>query len=119
MEKKIINQLKQFNKLELYQWLLISNLHPLNAKYIHRYELLIYTLIKIPESEFLNKKLDRNKFKFIVQWFEKKFALSFNTMEDWTPFSQMKLIPLFFEKNKYYFLIILLRKLHTINSNYK
>ncbi|MGP2657856.1 hypothetical protein ACOJTA_12535 [Malaciobacter sp. WC5094] len=99
----IQNQLKQFNKLELYQWLTISSLHPSNNIFVTRYELLIYTLLNIPEKDFLNKKFNRNKFEFVIKWFENKFASRFIVMEDWEPFSQMKLIPLFFEKNKYYF----------------
>lgn len=100
---EIQNQLKQFNKLELYQWLLISSLHPSNNIFVTRYELLMYTLLNIPESKFLNKKFNRNKFEYIIRWFENKFSSSFIMMEDWEPFLQMKLIPLFFEKNKYYF----------------
>ena len=99
----IEDQLKQFNKLELYQWFLISSLHPSNNIFITRYEFLMYTLLNIPENKFLNKKFNRNKFEYIIRWFENKFASSFIMMEDWEPFWQMKLIPLFFEKNKYYF----------------
>ena len=73
--EQITNQLIQFGKLELYKWLFISVIHPSNIKYIHRYELLLHILLNIPEEKFFKKKLDRNKFEHLIQWFEKNFSV--------------------------------------------
>ncbi len=101
--EQITNQLKQFGKLELYKWLFTSSIHPSNIKYIHRYELLLHILLNIPEKKFFNKKLDRNKFEHFIQWFEKKFSSYFYMIEDWEPFNQLKLIPIFFKGEKFHF----------------
>lgn len=100
---KLINKFKQYKKYELYKWFLVSTLHPSNQRYIIRYELLIYTLLSIPEQDFLNNRLSRPKFGHLIKWFEKKYSQVFMMMEDWEPFDQTQLIPIFFEKKKYYF----------------
>jgi len=103
MKQDIINKLKQYSKQELYKWLLVSSLYPSNQKYILRYELLIHILLSVPESNFLNHTLSRQKFTHIIKWFEKKYSQNFIMMEDWKPFEQTQLIPIFFERKKYYF----------------
>ena len=102
MYKEIISQFKQYNKQEMYQWLLTSAIHPSNQRYIIRYELLIYTLLSISESDFADKPLSRPKFEHFIKWFEKKYSQQFFMMEDWEPFEQTQLIPIFFEKKRYY-----------------
>ena len=62
MYKEIIRQFKQYNKKEMYQWLIVSAIHPSNQRYIIRYELLIYTLLSIPEDDFSNKSLMKSLF---------------------------------------------------------
>jgi hypothetical protein len=87
----------------MYKWLVVSALYPPNQRYIIRYELLIYTLLSIPEKDFLNNELSRQKFEHFIKWFEKKYSQEFIMMEDWEPFEQTQLIPIFFEKKRYYF----------------
>lgn len=103
MVPALINKFKQYKKYELYKWLVVSALHPSNQKYIIRYEFLVYTLLSIPEQDFLNNRLSRPQFEYLIKWFEKNYAHSFAMMEDWEPFEQAQLIPIFFQKNKYYF----------------
>lgn len=103
MQYDLIDKFKQFNKKEMYLWLIVSAIHPSNQKFIIRYELLIYTLLSIPEDNFSNKSLSRRKFEHFIQWLEKKYSQSFFLMEDWEPFEQTQLIPIFFEKKRYYF----------------
>lgn len=103
MKHDLINKFKQYNKREMYKWLLVSALHPSNQRYVIRYELLIYTLLSIPENYFSDSPLPRSKFEHFIKWFEKKYSQSFFMMEDWEPFNQTQLIPIFFEKKRYYF----------------
>ncbi len=103
MEQHIIIKFKQHNKKDFYQWLMISALHPENQRYIIRYEFLIHLLLSVPEEEFSNKPFNRDSFNNFIQWFEDNYAKSFITMEDWQPFNQTKLIPIFINKRKYYF----------------
>lgn len=103
MQHDLRDKLIQYNKQEIYKWLLVSAIHPSNQRYIIRYELLIYTLLSISENDFLNKSLSRPKFEHFIKWFEKKYSYYFAMMEDWEPFEQTQLIPIFFEKKRYYF----------------
>jgi len=103
MQNELIKQFTQYNKKELYQWLIVSMVHPSNQKFGIRYELLIHTLVAISEYKFSNKILTKEAFKEIISWFEKKYSNNFTTMEDFEPFKQTKLIPLFLNGKKYYF----------------
>jgi len=103
LEQELIKQLSKYNKKELYQWLIVSMIHPSNQKFGIRYELLIHTLLAIEEDKFINEKLTKEKFEEFISWFEKEYSNHFVMMEDFEPFSQLKLIPLFLDKDKYYF----------------
>jgi hypothetical protein len=103
LQTELIEQFIQYSKKEFYQWLVISMIHPSNQKFGIRYELLIHTLISINEKKFLNNKLTREKFAKFISWFEQKYSSHFVMMEDFEPFSQKKLIPLFLDGKKYYF----------------
>lgn len=103
MQDELIEHFTQYNKKEFYRWLIVSMIHPLNQKFGIRYELFIYTLASINEEIFSNKILTREKFKEFIFWFEQKHSNYFLTMEDFEPFKQTKLIPLFLDGEKYYF----------------
>ena len=103
MQNELIEQFTQYNKKELYQWLIVSMIHPSNQKFGIRYELLIHTLIAITEDKFSNKIFTREDFEEFISWFEKKYSSYFLMMEDFEPFKQTKLIPLFLDGEKYYF----------------
>ena len=103
MEEAIIKQLSKYNKKELYQWLIVSMIHPSNQKFGIRYELLIHTLLAIEEDDFLNKPLKRKNIEFLISWFQKKYSNQFMMMEDFESFNQTKLIPLILNGKKYYF----------------
>ena len=78
-------------------------IHPSNQKFGIRYELLIHTLIEISEDKFSNKIVTKEKFIKLISWFEEKYSNYFIMMEDFEPFKQTKLIPLFLDGKKYYF----------------
>ncbi|MBL0687352.1 MAG: hypothetical protein JJV94_05960 [Sulfurospirillum sp.] len=103
MQNELIEQFTQYNKKELYQWLIVSMIHPLNQKFGIRYELLIHTLIAISEDKFSNKILTKKAFEEIISWFEKEYSNNFIMMEDFETFKQIKLIPLFLDGKKYHF----------------
>jgi len=103
LQKVLIKKLSKYNKRDLYLWLIISMIHPSNQKFGIRYELLIHTLLAIEEDKFLNEELTKEKFEEFISWFEKEYSNYFVTMEDFEPFSQMKLIPLLLDRKKYYF----------------
>jgi len=67
----------------------------------------------IEKSEFLNKKTKRTDiikfFKTIKEDFDKMFLM----VEDYTPFNQNKLIPLFINRKKYYFFYGLIENPYT------
>jgi len=103
LQNELIEQFIKYNKKELYQWLSISMIHPSNQKFGIRYELLIHTLIAISEDKFSDKILTKEIFEEIISWFEKEYSNNFIMMEDFEPFKQTKLIPLFLDGKKYYF----------------
>lgn len=103
MQSELIKYFINFNKKELYQWLIVSMIHPSNQKFGIRYELLIHTLLGINEDSFLNKSITDKEFNKFITWFEEKYSSHFMMMEDFTPFYQLDLIPLLLDKKKYYF----------------
>jgi len=103
MEQELIKEFSKYKKKELYQWLIVSMIHPSNQKFGIRYELLIHTLLAIEEDKFLNEELTKEKFEEFIAWFEKEYSSHFVMMEDFEPFQQTKLIPLFLDGKKYYF----------------
>jgi hypothetical protein len=103
LQNELIEQFTQYNKKELYQWLTASMIHPSNQKFGIRYEMLIHTLIAINEDKFSNKILTKKEFEEFISWFEREYSNNFIMMEDFEPFKQTKLIPLFLNGKKYYF----------------
>ncbi len=103
MQNELIKQFTLYSKKEFYQWLTVSMIHPSNQKFGNRYELIIHTLISINEDKFSNNLLTREKFEEFISWFEKEYSNNFIMMEDFVPFKQTNLIPLFLDGQKYYF----------------
>jgi len=99
----IISEFKQFNFEELFLWISVTSIHPNNAKYQVRFEYLMVILLSLEESEFEHQSLTRLDFIAIMDNFIRKFSLIFMSNEDFEPFDLLKVIPLFFGKEKYYF----------------
>lgn len=95
--------MKSYNVRELFLWLQTTAVHPANQLFQARFELLLGLLFSIPPEKFNGKNLTRAEFENFIQAFEKKFSQHFLMIEDWKPFGQLKLIPYFFDKRKYYF----------------
>ena len=105
--KEIINStrnwLSEYNPSVLYIWLSILSIHPSNQKYQTRFEFLLAILTSIRKEEFRNRNLNYETFNNYISNFKEKTDSVFFTVEDFSPFSQLKLIPYFFERNKYFF----------------
>lgn len=117
MQKSTINKFIKYNKIELYEFLTISIIHPSNQKFITRYDWLIYILLSIDENKFMNQPLSQKKFKDFIKWFEKHYSSNFISEEDFTPFNQLNLIPFLTNRNKYYFFYGLLERPYEILKN--
>lgn len=103
LQKELIKQFCKYNKKDLYQWLIVSMIHPSNQKFGIRYELLIHTLLSIDEDDFLNDDFLKDKFESFISRFEKEYSNHFVMMEDFETFKQTKLTPLFLDGKKYHF----------------
>ena len=103
LQNELIEQFINYNKKELYQWLITSMIHPSNQLYGMRYELLIHTLLAIDEAKFSNQSINKEEYKKLISWFEEEYSAYFIMMEDFEPFGQLKLIPLLLDREKYYF----------------
>jgi len=85
----------------LYKWIEILSIHPSNQKYQTRFEFLLAILTTIKYEEFKKKNLDYGKLCEFISKFKQDTDSLF--IEDYYPFSQLKLIPYFFKRKKYYF----------------
>lgn len=99
----IISQFKKYNFEEIFLWLSITSIHPNNTKFQFRFEFLFVILLSIQESEFKNISLSRDDFNSIILKFVNNSNSMFRSVEDFIPFDQMKLIPIYFAKEKFFF----------------
>lgn len=117
----------EYNPLEIYKWIVILSIHPSNQKYQTRFEFLLAILISCENKEFKRNEMDyRNLSKFISKFKEDTDSLFFR-IEDFHPFSQLKLIPYFYDREKYFFfygqtertyeLLKILEKIYIFNTN--
>lgn len=101
--KNVKTWMSEYNPSVLYKWIIVISIHPSNQKFQIRFEFLLAILVSMNTEQFKNKKLDYQALNRSISKFKKETDSIFYRVEDFTPLSQLKLIPYFFEKNKYYF----------------
>lgn len=97
------NWLKKYNIKELFLWIQLVSLHPRNQLYQIRFEILIFILLSIEHDEFENRPLKRDD---VVYFFSENEAILSGIcamQEDFEPFPQFKLTPVFIRGRKYHF----------------
>lgn len=103
--KCIINQtkkwMKQYTPEILMKWIQTCSIYPGNQKYQLRFELLIAIILSMKEDEFQDEKLGYDDFKEFVTNFKDK--TNHIAVEDFYIFDQLKLIPYFYRKRKFFF----------------
>ncbi|MPM05128.1 hypothetical protein SDC9_51414 [bioreactor metagenome] len=99
----IVSWMKKFNFNKLLMWLQATAIHPNNQLYQMRFEYLIACLLTIKEMDFENNPLTYLEFKKRILTFFNATSKEFYITEDFQPYSQLKLIPYFYNGHKYYF----------------
>lgn len=94
---------KKYNPLDLLLWLQIILVHPNNSIFLIRIEYLIALLFSIPIKDFKNEPIKYKDVKYFFDCINDEYARKFFMYEDFAGFDQNKLIPFFFEGEKYYF----------------
>lgn len=95
--------MQKYNPKELFLWIQTTAIHPANQIYQIRFELLLGLLFSIPAKQFKGNAITRDEYKSFIEHFEDDFSRYFLMLEDWQPFGQLKLIPYFLDRKKYYF----------------
>ncbi|MBC8487307.1 MAG: hypothetical protein H8D45_14855, partial [Bacteroidetes bacterium] len=101
--EKLVEKIKVFEPKQFFEWINIISIHPSNQKNLIRFEYIMSAFFSIQEKEFQNEKNQRED---IVNFFDEinpDLESYFLQVEDYDPFDQNKLIPLFINGNKYYF----------------
>jgi len=105
--EKLINKTKtwmcEYDPVNLYKWIFILSIHPSNQLYLARFDFLLAILTSIKPNEFKKTKFDYKSFSEYINEFKENSDAYFFYSEDYIPFSQLKLIPYFFERNKFFF----------------
>lgn len=111
--ESLIGKIKHFNPDLFFRWINIIAIHPANQMHLMRFELILSAFFAIREEEFTAEKNTR---KDIVDFFNdinEDFNATFYWMEDYEPFCQNKLIPLFIDGKKYFFFYGLIESPYT------
>ncbi|HEU4573444.1 MAG TPA: hypothetical protein VFS36_00465 [Chitinophagaceae bacterium] len=77
--------------------------HPSNQKFTHRIEYLIGEMFAIPERSYGSKPATMSDIQSFMDDHEGYLNKSFSNLEDFVGFDQNKLIPFFWNRNRYYF----------------
>lgn len=77
--------------------------HPSNQKFVHRIEYLIGEMFTISEKSYGVRAARRADIQLFLEHHEQYFKKSFEKLEEFDGFDQNKLIPLFWNRNCYYF----------------
>lgn len=105
--EKLISKTKrwmcEYDPIILYKWIFIVSIHPSNQIYLARFDFLLTILTSLNPNEFKKKEFDYESFNDYINEFKQNSDALFFYSEDYVPFSQLKLIPYFFERDKYYF----------------
>lgn len=99
----IISWMKKYEFEKLLMWLQATAIHPNNQLYQMRFEYLIACLLTIKENDFENSPLTHRDFKKHLSAFFNETSKEFYITEDFRPYSQLKLIPYFYNGHKYHF----------------
>jgi len=110
--KKIRSYLRDFDPTFFFEWLCIISTHSYNQEYLVRVELLSAIFLSIKESDFSKKLRSRSDIVDFFKFFE-NYKSYFSIIEDYTPWDQRKLIPIFNEGRKFYFFYGLLENPYT------
>lgn len=100
---KLVDKIKQFDAKFFFEWISIIALHPSNQKYLMRLELLTAAFFSIEKESFTNEKKRRKDISDFFKELKVEFDSMFRMVEDYVPFEQDKLIPLFLSGNRFYF----------------
>lgn len=100
---KLIDRIKPFEPKLFFEWLSVISLHPSNQMNLLRFELIMSAFLSIEKEEFLDQKASRVDISNFFQEINQDFESLFLQIEDYSPFDQNKLIPLFINGSKYYF----------------
>lgn len=107
MEEHICQSIKDVFSIysfnQLYLWLAASAVHPYNQQFILRFEIMMACLLSINPDKFANQKLEHSVFSEILEKTSRELATFTSMLEDFEPLFQLKEIPLFLGKEKYYF----------------
>ena len=107
MEEHICQSIKDVFSIysfnQLYLWLAASAVHPYNQQFILRFEIMMACLLSINPDKFANQKLEHSVFSEILEKTSRELATFTSMREDFEPLFQLKEIPLFLGKEKYYF----------------
>jgi len=93
----------EYDPIILYKWIFITSIHPSNQIYLARFDFLLSILTSLNDSDFKKKRFNYERFNGYINEFKQNSDALFFYSEDFVPFSQLKLIPYFFEREKYYF----------------
>jgi hypothetical protein len=95
------NWLKKYSPEILLKWIQSCAIHPGNQRFQLRFELLLAIIISIENDDFEYEELDYKSFKdFMTDFKEKTNQVA---IEDYYIYDQLKLIPYFHDRRKYFF----------------
>ncbi len=101
--ENIVLWMKKYDFLKCISWIQAIAIHPNNQLYQMRFEYLIGCSLTIKNTEYRKRTLTYSAFKNFIHAFFKSSSNDFRLIEDFKPFSQLDLIPYFFNGHKYYF----------------
>lgn len=110
---KITNAIKLFNPKIFFEWINVVATHPLNQKYLMRFEFILAIFFTIPPKDFKSQKVTREDIYSFFNDFDDDLDRIFIQMEDFTPFDQLKQLPIFINSKKYYFFYGLIENPYT------
>ena len=111
--ENLIKEIRNFEPETFFKWISLISIHPSNQKFLIRFELIMSAFFSIEKSEFLNKKTKRTDIIKFFKTIKEDFDNLFFMVEDYTPFNQNNLIPLFINGKKYYFFYGLIENPYT------
>lgn len=95
--------LTSYSPESVFVYLQAAMCHPANQKFVHRFEYLIAELLSIPGNSFSASPVTRLQFESFLDSHADYLNRSFSQIEDFEGFDQTKLIPFFWNQDRYYF----------------
>lgn len=109
----LTERIKHFNPELFFKWINIIAIHPANQISLIRFELILSAFFTIRKEEFTAEKSTREDIILFFTEINEDFYSIFCRMEDYEPFDQNKLIPLFIDEKKYFFFYGLIENPYT------